>query len=210
MGILSQLALRKSTRKVNTTGLVSKADINAERRVDVSCRTVLLLDGLEVLDILLVQRDELAVLVDARRCHGLGEDGRVAGEVVGEKNGGRGDVMLLCDSDDALVLEERRACAAQRTVGGDVNALLLAEIDNFLLGQERVVLDLVGSRHNGGLGEQLLEILDGVVGNTDGLDLLGMGLNQLLKVLPCIDVRDGAVEITAAVLELGEQGVVSW
>lgn len=206
---LSQLALRKSTRKVNTAGLISKADIYAERRVDVSCRTVLLLNSLEVLDVLLVKRDELAVLVDARRCHGLGEDGRVAGEVVGEENGGRSDIVFLCHGDDTLVLEKRRPCATEGAVGGDVNALLLAEINNLLLGQERVILDLIGSRHNGGLCEQLFKVLDGVVGNTDGLDLLGVGLDQLLEVLPCVDMCDGVVDVTAAVLELREKGVVS-
>ncbi len=69
---LSQLA--ESTRKVNATGLVGKANINTERRVDVSCGAVLLLDSLEVLDILLIERDELAVLVNARWCYGLGKD----------------------------------------------------------------------------------------------------------------------------------------
>ncbi len=130
--------------------------------------------------------------------------------MVGEENCGRRDVVLLCNSNDTLVLEERRACAAERAVGGDVNALLLAEVNNLLLGQKRVVLDLVGSRNDGGLREQLLEVLDGVVGNTDGLDLLRVCLDQLLEVLPCVDVCNGMINVTAAVLELREKRVVSY
>lgn len=206
----SQLTPNKSTRKVNAARLVSKADVDAKWRVDVSCRAILLLDGLEVLDVLFVERDELAVLVNARRCYRLGEDGRVAGEVVGEENRSRSNVVLLCGGDDTLVIEERRACAAERAVGGDMDALLLAEVNDLLLGQKRMVLDLIGGGDDGGLCEQLLEVLDRVVGDTDGLDLLGVGLDQLLEVLPCVDVCDGAVDVTAAVLELGEEGVVSW
>ena len=91
-----------------------------------------------------------------------------------------------------------------------MDALLLAEVDDLLLWQERVVFDLVGGGDDGGLGEELLEVLDGVVGHADGLDLLRVCLVQLLHVLPCVDVGDGAVEIAVAVFELGEEGVVSW
>lgn len=97
--------------------------------------------------------------------------------MVGEENCGRRNVVLLCNGDNTLILEERGACASERAVGGDVNALLLAEVDDLLLRQERVVLDLVGCRNDGGLREQLLKVLDGVVGNTDGLDLLGVCLD---------------------------------
>lgn len=72
---ISQLSPSDSARQVNAARLVSEAGINAKWRVDVSCWAVLLLDSLEVLNVVLVERDELAVLVNARRCHGLGEDG---------------------------------------------------------------------------------------------------------------------------------------
>lgn len=96
--------------------------------------------------------------------------------------------MLLCHVIDCLILEQRRACAAQRAVCSDVDALLLAQIDDLLLWQQRVVLDLVDRRGDGGLSKQLLQVLDRVVGNADSLDLVGMRLDQLLEVLPRVDV----------------------
>ena len=198
-----------STRQINTARLIRKANVNTERRVDVSCRAVLLLNRLKVLNVLLVKADELAVLVNAARCHRLGEHRRVAGKVVRQQNSRGGNIVLLRNGDDALVLKQRGACAAERAVGGDVDALLLAEVDDLLLGEQRVVLDLVGGRGDGGLCEQLLQVLDRVVGDTDGLDLLGVRLDQLLEVLPCVDVSDGVVDVTAAVLELGEERVVA-
>ena len=61
--------------------------------------------------------------------------------------------MLLCDLIDTLVLEQRRASAAERAVRCDVNTLLLAKVDDFLLRAQRVVLDLVDGGDNGGFGK---------------------------------------------------------
>ena len=91
-----------------------------------------------------------------------------------------------------------------------MDALLLAEVDDLLLGQERVVLDLVGSGDDGCLSKQLLEVLDGVVGDADGFDFVGVCLDELLKALPGVYVSDAVVDVTGAVFELGEQWVVSW
>jgi hypothetical protein len=71
-----------------------------------------------------------------------------------------------------------------------VNALLLAEVNNFLLWAQWVVLDLVDSGDDGSLGQKLLHVLDRVVGDTDGLDLIGVRLDQVLEVLPCVLVGD--------------------
>jgi hypothetical protein len=71
-----------------------------------------------------------------------------------------------------------------------VNALLLAEVNNFLLWAQWVVLDLVDSGDDGSLGQKLLHVLDRVVGDTNGLDLVGMRLDQVLEVLPCVLVGD--------------------
>ena len=71
-----------------------------------------------------------------------------------------------------------------------MDALLLAEVNNFLLWAQWVVLDLVDSGDNGGLGQKLLHVLDRVVGDTNGLDLVGMRLDQVLEVLPCVLVGD--------------------
>ena len=66
--------------QVNTPGLVRESNIDAKWRVDVAGRSVLLLNGLELLELVGVERDEFAVLVDAAGRDGLGEDGRVAGD----------------------------------------------------------------------------------------------------------------------------------
>lgn len=66
------------------------------------------------------------------------------------------DAVLLGNLVDDLVLEQRATGATQGAVGGNVNALLLAEVDNLLLWQQRVILDLVGGGDNCGLRKQLL------------------------------------------------------
>jgi hypothetical protein len=90
-----------------------------------------------------------------------------------------------------------------------MNTLLFAEINDFLLREKRVVLDLVGSGNDSRLCEQLLEVLDRVVCNADGLDFVGVGLDELLEVLPCVDVGYAVVDVAGAVWKLGEEGVVA-
>lgn len=90
-----------------------------------------------------------------------------------------------------------------------MNALLLAEVDNLLLWAKWVVLNLIDGGDDSSFGKQLLQVLDGVVGDTNGLDLFGMRLDQLLKVLPCVLVGYGVVNIARAVFMLGEQRVVA-
>jgi hypothetical protein len=80
--------------------------------------------------------------------------------VVAQENGSGADIVLLCDFEHGLVFAQWGACASQRAVRGDVNALLLAKVDNFLLGQEGMVLDLVDGWDNSALRKQLLEVLD--------------------------------------------------
>lgn len=89
-----------------------------------------------------------------------------------------------------------------------MNTSLVAEVDNLLLGEQRVVLDLVGSGDNGGLGQKFLEELDAVVRNTDGLDLAGA--DELLHALPSSDVGVAVDNVPRAISELGEDVVVSY
>jgi len=114
---------------------------------------------------------------------------------------------LLRDLDDRLGREERAPRAPQRTVRGDVDALLLAEVDNLLLRQGRVVLDLVDGGHDGDVGQQLLEVPLAVVGDANGLDFTRG--KELLHTLPGRDVRVGMVDVAGAVGKFGEEGVVS-
>jgi hypothetical protein len=117
--------------------------------------------------------------------------------------------VFLCELGDARVFEEGRPCRAERAVGGDVDAFLLAEVYDLLLGEERVVLDLVGGGGDCGLGEELLEVFDRVVCDADGLDFVRVGFGERLEVLPRVDVRDAVVDVAGAVFELGEERVVS-
>lgn len=125
-----------------------------------------------------------------------------------QQNRGRSNAALLGNSDNRLSSKQRAAGTAQRTVSGDVDALLVTEVDNLLLGQGRVVLDLVGGGDDGGLGQELLKVLDAVVGDTDGLDLAGA--HELLHTLPGGDVGVAVDDIPRAVGQLGEDGVVPW
>ena len=68
----------RSTRQINTVRLVREPSIHTKWWVYVSSDALRLMDGLELLQILGIEGDELAVLVDARRRDGLCEDGRVA------------------------------------------------------------------------------------------------------------------------------------
>lgn len=73
--------------------------------------------------------------------------------MVAQEHDSWSDVVLLCDFIDTLVLEQRRASATERAVCCDVDALFLAKVDDFLLGAQWVVLDLVDRGDNGRFGE---------------------------------------------------------
>jgi hypothetical protein len=89
-------------------------------------------------------------------------------------------------------------------------ALVLAEVDNVLLRQKRVVLDLVCGGYDCRLREQLLHVLVRVICDADGLDFIGVLLDEFLHVLPCVNVRDAVVDVAGAVFEFGEERVVSY
>jgi hypothetical protein len=130
--------------------------------------------------------------------------------VVTQEHSSWPNAMFLRHLQHTLVLEQRRACASQWTVSGDVDALVFAEINDFLLGQQRVVFDLVDGGRDGGFCEELLHVFDRVVCDADGLYFVGMGLDEFLHVEPCLHVRVLVVDVARAVFELGEERVVSW
>lgn len=68
------------------------------------------------------------------------------------------DAVLLGDGDDRFGREHRAARATERAVRHDVDALLVAEVDNLLLRQSRVVLDLVDGGDDGCMREELFEV----------------------------------------------------
>jgi hypothetical protein len=127
--------------------------------------------------------------------------------VIAEENSGGGNATLLGNGHNGLRSEHGAAGAAQRAVGCDMDAGLVTEVDNLLLGQRGVVLNLVDSGNNSSLGQELLKVLDTVVGDTDGPDLAGA--DELLHALPGSDVGVAVINIPRAISELGENVVVT-
>ena len=125
-----------------------------------------------------------------------------------QQDRGRVNTLLLGNLDDGLCCQQRATCAAERAVCGDVNALLLAEVNSLLLGQAGVVLNLVDGWNHGGLGEELLKVGPAVVADTDGLGL--SATDKLLHILPGVDMGVVEVQVAGTVREGGDVGVVSF
>lgn len=117
--------------------------------------------------VLVVQVDNRFVGLDARVGHGLGQHRAAARQVVAQQNGTGLDVVLLGNLDNGLGREQGAAGAAKGAVGHDVDALFAAEVDDFLLGKGRVVLDLVDGGDNLGDGEEFLEVLFAVLSSAE-------------------------------------------
>jgi hypothetical protein len=159
MGILlysslsfSKLTRWQSTTQINTTRLIRKPTIHAKRRIHISRITLALMKCLQVLHVFTVKLDKLTVFVNARRSYRFSEDGGAAGdlsELVRQRQGGtwrihtmitqehssRSNRMFLRNFQHTLILEQWASRASQRTIRCDVYALVLAEIDDFLLRQ---------------------------------------------------------------------------
>jgi len=71
--------------------------------------------------------------------------------MIAEENSRGRNTLLLGNLNNRLGGHDRATCAAKRTVGLNVDALLLTEVDNFLLRELGVVLDLVNGGDDGGM-----------------------------------------------------------
>lgn len=127
--------------------------------------------------------------------------------MVAQENSPRADALLLSNLLDALVLEQRAAGAAERAVRHDLDALALAEVDKVVLGQGRVILDLVRGGHDLGLGEELLEVDPAVVAHAHSFRLAR--LDQAFHLLPRGDVVVVPGHVAFPVGQLGEAVVVA-
>lgn len=72
--------------------------------------------------------------------------------------------MFRSNLNNRLLTEQRGSCASQRRVRGNMNALCLTEIHDFLLWEVWMILDLVRSGHDCRLCEQFLKEGDGEIG----------------------------------------------
>lgn len=71
--------------------------------------------------------------------------------MIAEKNSRGRNTLLLGNLDHRLSGHDWATCAAKRTVGLNVDALLLTEVDDLLLRELWVVLDLVNGWDDGGM-----------------------------------------------------------
>ena len=90
------------------------------------------------------------------------------------------------DIHDDGVGQHGTVLASQRAVGLVYHAVLLTQVDEWLLGQIRVDLKLIDHGHNPGRILQLLQVLAVIVAYTDGTDL--SRLIQLLQHLPGLNM----------------------
>lgn len=78
--------------------------------------------------------------------------------MIAQENRRSAYASLLRNLDNRLSTHDGSSSAAQRAVRYDVDALLVAEIDNLLLGEIRVVLDLVDGGDDFAVREELFEV----------------------------------------------------
>lgn len=186
---------------------------------------LLLANLLHLLEVALRELNLLEVFLNARCCDRLGDD-RVAAHLGPGKDdlcGGSADAArnLL----DGVVLNEEgkaehvvaeslseisRGTGGSRQTGthrvfGNVNVLLLAVLNQLWLEEAWVALNLVSSRCDTSAVDDGLEVLLGVVGNTN---CAGLFLRQLCHGLPCVDNGDVVEHLDILALH-GEEVVVN-
>lgn len=156
---------------------------------------MLVREFLDRLDIFIVELNLLEVLRDTGSRYRLGDDGVATDLAPGQDDLSGSSPLLLSDGLDLWSCDEKRdveEVVAKGRVGGDVNVLLLGVGDELVAGEDRVALDLVNSRNNAGLVDELLEGLRSEVGYTSGASL---ALRECVYSLPCLAVGNGVVDI---------------
>jgi hypothetical protein len=175
---------------------------------DVVTTTLVSANLLNLLEVLLGQLNLLEVVADTGCGDGLRDDGVATNLCPGENNLCGSGIETLGDLLDDLVLDEEGLADHVVTEGGvlgDVDTLLAAPLDEVGLEEAGVALDLVGGRGDTGAVNEGLEVLLGVVGDTDGAGLL---LVKLGHGLPCVDDRDVVKHLDVTVVAEGEQVLV--
>ena len=141
---------------------------------------------LHTLKVLLAELGDLPVALDAAGRRALGQDNVSALQTPCKQDLSEIVTAALRNLVKALVLADRLAGAgdlvlgAERRVGGGQDVILQAELNELLVGEEGVDFDLVDVGLDLGDLQELLEALDGPVGDTDGV-----GLARLVELLHC-------------------------
>lgn len=81
--------------------------------------------------------------------------------------------MLLRNFRDPLFVEQRTSGTTQGAVGRNMYPLLFAKVNNILLWEVRMVFNLVYGWYYRDVWEELAQISDAVVGDTNGFDFAG-------------------------------------
>lgn len=182
--------------------VVAKEDLDGQPAVSADLEA--LRQRVDLLHLLIGQLPavELEVTHDAGCCDGLGDDAGAALETPHEQDLLNRLSLAVGELLELLVLVERRVGGAEAGVGGAVDALLLAVVEELgaaftisfhmtlyagkggLRGVVGVELNLVNGRSGleARVGEELLEVGDGKVGDTNVLH--AARLWQLLKLSP--------------------------
>ena len=148
------------------------------------------LTSVQLVHLLLRQLEtvELQVVLDTRRSDGLGDDRDVLAlsslHVPDQQDLLGRSVVLLGNLLQGLVVGQRRTGGSETRVGGEVDTLGLAEVDEGGRGTVDVGLTLVDGGDGLGRLQKGLQVLDTEVGDTDGLDL---GRGDLLHLPPGVD-----------------------
>lgn len=79
--------------------------------------------------------------------------------MVAEEHSRGRNAFLISNLDNGLSTHDGTTCAAKRTVSLNMDALLLAEVNDLLLGKLRVVFDLVNSGHDSCMRQKLFQVL---------------------------------------------------
>ena len=176
---------------------------------DVEAARLVLANLLDLLEVVVGELDLLEVVADTAGSDGLGDDRVTANLGPGKDDLCRGGTDTVGDLLDDLVLDEQGLIdhvVAESRVLGDVNTLLTAPLDEVGLEEAGVALDLVGGRDDTSAVNQSLEVLLGVVGDTDSASLL---LVELGHSLPCVDDGDGVKHLDVTVLLEREEVLVN-
>ena len=145
-------------------------------------------DLVNSLKVLIAQLDKLGVRLDALGVGRLWQDGVAALNTPSNQDLCEGNTKLLSNSVKLLVGRNlltstwHLVLGSKRRVGNWGDVLGLAVVDELLVWKEWVDLDLVDCWWDLGVGEESLEVLDGPVGDTDGLG--EAVLDELLHCAP--------------------------
>lgn len=117
--------------------------------------------------------------------------------------------QLVGDGLDLGGVDEQRqteAIVSKGRVGRDVDVILVAEGNHLVLVKLGVALDLIDGGGDARVGDDLLQLGDGEVGDTDGA---GLGLGKLVHGLPGVGQGDALIEVDFAVVAglPGEEGI---